>query len=66
MRADFEAGTLVPVLERWWASFPGFYLYHPSRAQMPRKLRAFIDFMQPRLREPPPRAARTGRQGTSP
>lgn len=67
VRADFEAGTLVPVLERWWASFPGFYLYHTSRAQMPRKLRAFIDFMQPRLREAPPqRPARTGRKGAWP
>lgn len=47
---DFAQGTLVPLLRPWWASFPGFYLYYPSRAQMPRKLRAFIDFLQPRLR----------------
>jgi DNA-binding transcriptional LysR family regulator len=24
-------------------------LYHPSRSQMPRKLRVFIDFIQPRI-----------------
>ncbi|WP_226858246.1 LysR family transcriptional regulator [Diaphorobacter aerolatus] len=47
---DFERGTLVPLLKPWWATFPGFFLYYPSRAQMPRKLRAFIDFFQPRLR----------------
>lgn len=45
----FNSGKLVPLLEPWWANFPGFFLYYPSRAQMPRKLRAFIDFMQPRL-----------------
>lgn len=48
VRDDFEAGRLVPVLERWWSSFPGFYLYHLSRVHMPRKLRVFIDFLQAR------------------
>lgn len=48
VRPDLDAGALVPLLQPWWATFPGFYLYYPSRAQMPRKLRAFIDFMQPR------------------
>lgn len=47
--ADFAAGLLTPVLEEAWAVFPGFHLYYPSRAQMPRKLRAFIDFMRERL-----------------
>jgi len=60
VRRDFEAGTLVPLLSRWWARFPGFHLYHPSRAQMPRKLRAFIDFMQPRLRDDVPPAGTRG------
>ncbi|CAN5685783.1 LysR family transcriptional regulator [soil metagenome] len=49
VQGDLDAGRLVPVLEDWWPSLPGFHLYYPSRAQMPRKLRAFIDFMQPRL-----------------
>ncbi len=48
VKDDLAAGALVPLLQAWWATFPGFYLYYPSRAQMPRKLRAFIDFMQPR------------------
>ena len=48
VRPELDAGALVPLLQPWWATFPGFYLYYPSRAQMPRKLRAFIDFMQPR------------------
>ena len=46
---DLAAGRLVALLKPWWPSFPGFHLYHPSRSHVPRKLRAFIDFMQPRL-----------------
>lgn len=45
---DIAAGRLVPLLKPWWPTFPGFYLYHPSRAYMPRKLRVFIDFLQAR------------------
>jgi len=60
VREDLDSGRLVPVLERWWPTFPGFYLYCPSRAQMPRKLRAFIDFMQPRIR---PASAPRSRRG---
>ena len=48
---DLDAGCLVPLLKPWWPSFPGFYLYHPSRAHVPRKLSAFIDFMRQRLNE---------------
>ena len=43
---DITAGRLIPLLRPWWPTFPGFHLYHPSRAHVPRKLRAFIDFMQ--------------------
>jgi DNA-binding transcriptional LysR family regulator len=53
VRGDIENGGLVPLLEPWWPTFPGFYLYHPSSAQIPRKLRVFIDFLQAR-HEPPP------------
>lgn len=48
---DLSAGRLVPLLKAWWPTFPGFYLYHPSRVHMPRKLSAFIDFMKQRLNE---------------
>ncbi|MGQ2994970.1 LysR family transcriptional regulator [Variovorax sp.] len=58
VREDFDSGRLVPLLEPWWPSFPGFYLYYPSRAQMPRKLRVFIDFLQARhAPQTPQRAA---------
>jgi DNA-binding transcriptional LysR family regulator len=48
VRDDLASGRLMPLLEAWWPTFPGFYLYHPGRAQMPRKLRVFIDFLQAR------------------
>jgi DNA-binding transcriptional LysR family regulator len=58
VREDFDGGRLVPLLEPWWPTFPGFYLYYPSRAQMPRKLRVFIDFLQARhAPQAPQRAA---------
>lgn len=50
---DLAAGRLIPLLEPWWPSMPGFYLYHPTRVNTPRKLRAFIDFVQVRLAETP-------------
>jgi DNA-binding transcriptional LysR family regulator len=49
VREDLRSGTLVRVLEDWCPPFPGFYLYYPSRAQMPLKLRVFIDFLQEQL-----------------
>lgn len=48
---DLSTGRLVPLLKAWWPTFPGFYLYHPSRAHVPRKLSAFIEFMRQRLNE---------------
>jgi DNA-binding transcriptional LysR family regulator len=46
---DLASGALVRVLEDWCPPFPGFYLYYPSRAQMPLKLRVLIDFLAARL-----------------
>ncbi|HVG48375.1 MAG TPA: LysR substrate-binding domain-containing protein, partial [Rubellimicrobium sp.] len=42
------SGALVRVLADWTPPFPGCYLYHPSRRQMPAPLRAFIDFAKAR------------------
>lgn len=42
---DIAAGRLVPVLEQYTPSFPGFYIYYPARRQLAPKLRAFVDFM---------------------
>lgn len=57
-RADVAAGTLVPVLEAWSEPFPGFFLYFPSRRQLPTKLRVFIDFLTARVAQDPVPARR--------
>lgn len=49
VREDVARGTLVPVLEEWSESFPGFYLYFLTRQQLPTKLRVFIDFLTARV-----------------
>lgn len=46
LRPYLDSGALEPVLQPWWQSFSGPYLYYPSRRQQPAPLRAFIDFTQ--------------------
>jgi DNA-binding transcriptional LysR family regulator len=41
-----QEGLLVPVLESWWQSFPGPFLYYPGRRHLPAPLRAFVDFIK--------------------
>ncbi|MFL9879589.1 LysR substrate-binding domain-containing protein [Herbaspirillum rhizosphaerae] len=41
-----SAGQLQPVLQDWWLSFPGPFLYYSGRRHLPAPLRAFIDFVQ--------------------
>lgn len=41
-----RAKKLVRVLEDWCPPYAGFYLYYPSRRQMPAPLRAFVDFIR--------------------
>jgi DNA-binding transcriptional LysR family regulator len=47
-----RSGQLVRVLEEWSPAASGFYLYHPSRRQMPAALRALIDMMQTTRKAP--------------
>lgn len=47
-RPAVEAGRLVPVLEDWCPQIPGWFLYYPSRRQLPSALRAFLGFMAAR------------------
>ncbi|NRP74981.1 hypothetical protein ILFOPFJJ_05904 [Ensifer psoraleae] len=46
LRPHFESGALEPVLEPWWLSFSGPFLYYPGRRLVPAPLRAFIDFIR--------------------
>ncbi|WP_457425440.1 LysR substrate-binding domain-containing protein [Roseateles sp. P5_E7] len=39
-----KAKTLRRVLTDFSPTFPGFYLYYPSRRQQPAKLKAFVDY----------------------
>ena len=41
------AGRLVPLLERWSAPFPGFFLCTPRQRHMAPALRAFMDALKP-------------------
>lgn len=45
VRHHLADGSLARVLRPWCQPFPGFFLYVPSRAQMPAKIRALIDFL---------------------
>ena len=40
-----RAKTLKRVLSDFSPTFPGFYLYYPSRRQQPSKLKAFVDYV---------------------
>jgi DNA-binding transcriptional LysR family regulator len=45
LRPHLDSGALEPVLEPWWLSFPGPFLYYPGRRHLPGPLRAFVDFI---------------------
>ncbi|HWU78052.1 LysR family transcriptional regulator [Rhodanobacter glycinis] len=48
LRPHFDSGALEPVLEPWWQTFSGPFLYYPGRRHLPSPLRAFIDFIRSR------------------
>jgi DNA-binding transcriptional LysR family regulator len=45
LRPYLDSGALEPVLEPWWQSFSGPFLYYPGRRYLPAPLRAFVDFI---------------------
>jgi DNA-binding transcriptional LysR family regulator len=46
LRPYLDSGALEPVLELWWQSFSGPFLYFPGRRHLPAPLRAFVDFIK--------------------
>jgi DNA-binding transcriptional LysR family regulator len=48
LRPHLDSGALEPVLEPWWQSFSGPFLYYPGRRLVPAPLRAFVDFIKRR------------------
>jgi DNA-binding transcriptional LysR family regulator len=42
------SGQLQPILQDWWLTFPGPFLYYPGRRHLPAPLRAFVDFVSKR------------------
>jgi DNA-binding transcriptional LysR family regulator len=61
LRPHLASGALEPVLQPWWQSFSGPFLYYPGRRYLPAPVRAFVDFIRalgaetaPALRPPVP------------
>lgn len=46
MKPHIDAGRLVPVLEDWWPSFPGYHLYYANRRQIAPALSLVIDALR--------------------
>jgi DNA-binding transcriptional LysR family regulator len=46
LQPALDNGMLEPVLEPWWQSFSGPFLYYPGRRLVPAPLRAFVDFIR--------------------
>jgi len=51
LRPHLQSGALEPVLEDWWPSFSGPFLYYPGRRHLPAPLRAFVDFIKANKQE---------------
>ena len=45
VRQPLVAGNLVEVLGDWCPRIPSWFLYYPSRRQLPPAMRAFLDFV---------------------
>lgn len=46
MKPHIDAGRLVPVLEDWWPTFPGYHLYYANRRQIAPALALVIEALR--------------------
>ena len=46
LRPHLESSALEPVLQDWWQTFSGPFLYYSGRRLVPPPLRAFLDFVK--------------------
>ncbi|MEX1826879.1 LysR family transcriptional regulator [Luteibacter sp. CQ10] len=46
VQPHIEAGRLLPVLEDWWPTFPGYHLYYANRRQIAPVLSLVIDALR--------------------
>lgn len=46
LQPHLDSGALEPVLQPWWQTFTGPFLYYPGRRHLPSPLRAFVDFIR--------------------
>jgi DNA-binding transcriptional LysR family regulator len=46
LRPHLNSGALEPILQPWWLSFSGPFLYYPGRRLVPAPLRAFVNFIR--------------------
>ncbi|OLF54307.1 LysR family transcriptional regulator [Pseudomonas chlororaphis] len=45
-RPHLDAGRLLPVLEAWWRSFPGYHLYYSAQRETSRAMQVVIDALR--------------------
>jgi DNA-binding transcriptional LysR family regulator len=46
LQPHLDSGALEPILEPWWQTFSGPFLYYPGRRHLPAPLRAFVEFLR--------------------
>jgi DNA-binding transcriptional LysR family regulator len=46
LRPALDSGKLEPLLQTWWLTFSGPWLYYSDRRLIPAPLKAFIDFVR--------------------